>query len=120
VRFLDAPVFGSRNEAAEGGLWVVVGGAKEDFEQARTVLEPVSATLHYMGEAGNGARMKLVGNLLVAAQLQSLGDALTLARRSGLDLEDVLGVFDVTDFRSPIYSGVGRRYSRATTPRTSR
>lgn len=109
VRFLDAPVFGSRNEAAEGGLWVVVGGAREDFESARPVLQPISETLHYMGDAGNGNRMKLVGNLLVAAQLQSLGDALTLARRSGLDLSDVLGVLDVTDFRTPIYSGVGRR-----------
>lgn len=108
VRFLDAPVFGSRNEAAAGGLWVVVGGAREDFETARPVLESLSASLHYMGEAGNGHRMKLVGNLLVAAQLQSLGDALTLARRSGLDLTDVLGVLDVTDFRTPIYSGVGR------------
>lgn len=109
VRFLDAPVFGSRNEAAGGGLWVVVGGAKEDFEDAREVLEPISETLHFMGEAGNGHRMKLVGNLLVAAQLQSLGDALTLACRSGLDLRDVLEVLDVTDFRTPIYSGVGRR-----------
>jgi len=109
VRFLDAPVFGSRNEAAQGGLWVVVGGAEDDFEKARPVLEPISETLHYMGEAGNGNRMKLVGNLLVAAQLQSLGDGLTLARRSGLDLKDVLGVLDVTDFKTPIYSGVGRR-----------
>jgi 3-hydroxyisobutyrate dehydrogenase-like beta-hydroxyacid dehydrogenase len=109
VRFIDAPVFGSRNEAAGGGLWVVVGGARENFEQARAVLEPISESLHYMGEAGNGYRMKLVGNLLVAAQLQSLGDALTLADRTGLKLADVLSVLDVTDFRTPIYSGVGRR-----------
>lgn len=109
VRFLDAPVFGSRNEAAEGGLWVVVGGEESVFESARPVLEPIAETLHYMGEAGSGHRMKLVGNLLVAAQLQSLGDALTLARKSGLDLHKVLGVVDVTDFRTPIYSGVGPR-----------
>lgn len=109
VRFLDAPVFGSRDEATQGRLWVVAGGTPDDFEQARPVLEPISATLHHMGAAGNGNRMKLVGNLLVAAQLQSLGDALTLAQRSGLDLDDVLGVLDVTDFQSPIYSGVGRR-----------
>lgn len=109
VRFLDAPVFGSRDEAADGGLWVVVGGAKPDFEAARPVLEPISATLHHMGAKGDGARMKLIGNLLVASQLHALGDALTLAGRSGLDLEAVLGVLDVTDFRTPIYSGVGRR-----------
>ena len=109
VRFLDAPVFGSRGEAADGGLWVVVGGAEEDVAAARPVLEPLAETLHHMGAKGNGARMKLVGNLLVAAQLQSLGDALTLARKSGLDLDAVLGVLDVADFRTPIYAGVGRR-----------
>lgn len=109
VRFLDAPVFGSRNEAANGGLRVVVGGAREDFDAARPILEPIAETRHYMGRAGNGNRMKLVGNLLVAAQLQSLGDGLSLARRLGLNLDDVLGVLDVADFRTPIYSGVGRR-----------
>jgi 3-hydroxyisobutyrate dehydrogenase-like beta-hydroxyacid dehydrogenase len=109
VRFLDAPVFGSRGETEAGGLWVVVGGREEDFEAARPVLEPIAETLHHMGGAGNGHRMKLVGNLLVASQLQALGDALSLARKSGLDLEAVLGVLDVTDFRTPIYSGVGRR-----------
>src|SRR3546814_5062085 len=37
------------------------------------------------------------------------GDALTLAKKSGLDLEAVLEVLEVTDFRTPIYSAVGRR-----------
>ena len=109
VRFLDAPVFGSRGETEAGGLWVVVGGREEDFEAARPVLEPIAETLHHMGPAGSGHRMKLVGNLLVASQLQALGDALVLARKANLDLEAVLGVLDVTDFRTPIYSGVGRR-----------
>lgn len=109
VRFLDAPVFGSRGETEAGGLWVVVGGSDEDFEAARPVLEPISETLHHMGGPGSGHRMKLVGNLLVASQLQALGDALVLARKADLDLEAVLGVLDVTDFRTPIYSGVGRR-----------
>lgn len=51
--------------------------------------------------------MKLVGNLTVAAQLEALGESLTLACKAGLDLRDVLGVFAVTDFRSPIDDGVG-------------
>lgn len=107
LRFLDAPVFGSRGEAASGGLWVVVGGEAEDLEAVRPVLEAVSATVHHLGPAGSGARMKLVGNLMVAAQLQSLGEALVLARSAGLDLATVLEVVAVTDFRTPIYSGVG-------------
>lgn len=107
LRFLDAPVFGSRGEAESAGLWVVVGGYEEDLALARPVLEAVSATVQHMGPAGSGARAKLVGNLLVAAQLQSLGEALVLARSAGLDLAKVLEVVAVTDFRTPIYSGVG-------------
>lgn len=107
VGFLDAPVFGSKNEAAEGGLWIVVGGERDLFETLKPVLEPLSATLHYMGISGNGARMKLVGNLIVASQLEALGEAMVLATKAGLDPEDVLDVLHVTDFRSPIFDGVG-------------
>ena len=112
LRFLDAPVFGSKTEAQTGGLWVVVGGRRDDYEAAMPVLEPISETTHYMGPATSGCKMKLVGNLCVAAQMQSLGDALTLAAKSGLDPSDVVDVLDVTDFKTPIYSGVGRNVIR--------
>jgi len=105
--FLDAPVFGSKGEAAAGGLWVVVGGKREVYERLLPVLEVVSETTHYMGGAGSGTSMKLVGNLVVAFQLEALGEAMVLARKAGLDLQDVLGVLHVTDFRSPIFDGVG-------------
>lgn len=108
VRFLDAPVFGSKNEAAGGGLWIVVGGDKALYEEVKPVLEVLSETTHYMGENGKGASMKLVGNLVVAAQLEALGEAMVLATKAGLDPDDVLGVLHVTDFKSPIFDGVGR------------
>ena len=107
VKFLDAPVFGSKGETNAGGLWVVVGGDKAVFDAAAEVLDPISETTHYMGESGNGAKMKLVGNLIVAAQLEALGEALTLASKADLNLTDVLGVLKVTDFKSPIFDGVG-------------
>jgi 3-hydroxyisobutyrate dehydrogenase-like beta-hydroxyacid dehydrogenase len=107
VSFLDAPVFGSKGEAQAGGLWIVVGGDRAVYDRALQVLEPISETTHYMGDAGSGAKMKLVGNLIVAAQLEALGEALTLAKNAGLDLSDVLGVLHVTDFKSPIFDGVG-------------
>ena len=108
VRFLDAPVFGSKGEANAGGLWIVVGGDREVFDKAQEVLTPISETTHYMGISGNGAQMKLVGNLIVAAQLEALGEALTLAKKANLALTDVLGVLHVTDFKSPIFDGVGQ------------
>jgi 3-hydroxyisobutyrate dehydrogenase-like beta-hydroxyacid dehydrogenase len=107
VEFLDVPVFGSRNEAASGGLWVLVGGRREVFERVRPILEAIGETVHYMGESGKGTAMKLVGNLIVASQLEALGEAMVLATKAGLDPRDVLGVLEVTDFRSPILSGVG-------------
>ena len=107
IKFLDAPVFGTKGEARDGGLWIVIGGDKQVLEKSKSVLEPLSETLHYMGKGGNGARMKLVGNLLVVSQILSIGEGLTLAKKAGLDLKDVLGVAAVADFKTPIYSGVG-------------
>lgn len=107
VAFVDAPVFGSRDEASAGGLWVVAGGDEAVFDRVRPVLEAVSETVHHMGGNGAGARMKLVGNAVVAAQLTALGESMTLAKAAGLDLDRVLEVLAVTDFRSPIFDGVG-------------
>jgi 3-hydroxyisobutyrate dehydrogenase-like beta-hydroxyacid dehydrogenase len=107
VKFLDAPVFGTKGEAANGGLWIVIGGDESAYQAALAVLEPISETTHYMGVGGNGTKMKLVGNLLVASQLVSIGEALTLAKKAKLDLRKVLEVAAVADFKTPIYAGVG-------------
>ncbi len=108
VKFLDAPVFGSKNEAANGGLWIVAGGERDLFDEMKPILEVLSETTHYMGGTAMGSSMKLVGNLVVASQLEGLGEAMTLATKAGLNPEDVLGVLHVTDFKSPIFDGVGQ------------
>lgn len=105
--FLDAPVFGSKRQAAEGRLWIVVGGRKEVFERVRPVFEPLSESVHYMGETGKGASMKLVGNLIIACQLEALSESLVLASKIGLDLDLVLDVISRTDFQSPILTSAG-------------
>ncbi len=107
VEFLDAPVFGSKGEAANAGLWIVVGGKYEVYEAVKPILEQLSETTHYMGPNAQGASMKLVGNLVVAMQLEALGEAMILATKAGLNPRDVLGVLHVTDFKSPIFDGVG-------------
>jgi len=107
VEFLDAPVFGSKAESRDAGLWILIGGKKAVFDRVLPIFHKISATQHYMGENGKGTAMKLVGNLVVASQLHALGEAMVLAVKAGLDPMDVLGVFEVTDFKSPILSGVG-------------
>ncbi|MEH2378526.1 MAG: NAD(P)-dependent oxidoreductase [Nostoc sp.] len=108
VEFLDAPVFGSKNESASGGLWFVVGGKRDVFERVKPILSPLSETLHYLGDTGKGTAMKLVGNSLVATQIEALGEAMVLATKAGLNPKDVLDVLHVVDFRSPIFDGVGK------------
>lgn len=107
VEFLDAPVFGSKNEAANAGLWIVVGGKREIYDQMQPILALLSETTHYMGGNAMGSSMKLVGNLVVAFQLEAIGEAMVLATKAGLNPHDVLGVLHVTDFKSPIFDGVG-------------
>jgi 3-hydroxyisobutyrate dehydrogenase-like beta-hydroxyacid dehydrogenase len=107
LEFLDAPVFGSKSQALEGRLWIVAGGRRETFERMRPVFEPISESAHYVGETGKGASMKLVGNLIVASQIEALGEALVLASKIGLDLDLVLDVIGQTDFQSPILKSVG-------------
>ncbi len=108
IRYLDTPVFGSKNEAWEGRLDFVCGGQRSDFEEIKPVLEALAATVHYLGSSSKGTSAKLVGNLLVAAQMVSLGEALALARKAGLDAEALMGYLDVTDFSSALIRGVGR------------
>ncbi len=107
VRFLDAPVFGTKGEARDGGLWIVVGGDKALYDDMLPIFEPLSETTHYMGENGKGTAMKLVGNLLVSMQIEAIGEALILAAKAGLNPRDALDVINVTDFKSPIFAGVG-------------
>jgi 3-hydroxyisobutyrate dehydrogenase-like beta-hydroxyacid dehydrogenase len=102
VDFLDAPVFGSKQEAAEAKLWIMAAGNKAIFEKVKPVLEKLGQTIHYFGKNGNAAAMKLVGNLIVALEMEALAEGLVLAQKAGLDLNTVMEVVKVADFRSPL------------------
>src|SRR3989441_1572331 len=108
VDFLDAPVFGSKNESAHAKLWIMAAGDKAIFEKVNPVLEHLGQTVHYFGKNGNAAAMKLVGNLIAALELEALAEGLILAQKAGLDLNTVMEVVKVADFRSPLLVSNGR------------
>jgi 3-hydroxyisobutyrate dehydrogenase-like beta-hydroxyacid dehydrogenase len=107
VDFLDAPVFGSKDESAKGKLWILAAGEKEVFEKVKPILEKLGQTVHYFGKNGSATAMKLVGNLIVALELEALAEGLVLAEKAGLDLKTVMEVVKVADFRSPLPVGNG-------------
>ncbi|MBI1861043.1 MAG: NAD(P)-dependent oxidoreductase [Deltaproteobacteria bacterium] len=106
ARFLDASVFGSVPEAKARGLWIVVGGEKEVFEKAASVFEELCESWHYMGGPGSGAATGLVGSLIFSVQLQALSEGLTLAKSAGLDLDQVIKIMSLPDFRSPMFEAM--------------
>src|SRR6266571_5828276 len=108
VDFLDAPVFGSKNESANAKLWIMAAGNKAMFEKVKPVLGQLGQTIHYFGKNGNAAAMKLVGNLIVALEMEALAEGLVLAQKAGLDLNTVMEVVKVADFRSPLLVGNGQ------------
>jgi 3-hydroxyisobutyrate dehydrogenase-like beta-hydroxyacid dehydrogenase len=108
VDFLDAPVFGSKQESADAKLWIMAAGNKAIFEKVRPVLEHLGQTVHYFGKNGNAAAMKLVGNLIVALEMEALAEGLVLAQKAGLDLNTVMEVVKVADFGSPLLVSNGQ------------
>jgi 3-hydroxyisobutyrate dehydrogenase-like beta-hydroxyacid dehydrogenase len=102
VDFLDAPVFGSKQESADAKLWIMAAGHKAIFEKVKPVLQNLGQTVHYFGQNGNAAAMKLVGNLIVALEMEALSEGLVLAQKAGLDLNTVMEVVKVADFCSPL------------------
>jgi 3-hydroxyisobutyrate dehydrogenase-like beta-hydroxyacid dehydrogenase len=108
VDFLDAPVFGSKQESADAKLWIMVAGNKAIFEKVKPVLAKLGQSVHYFGKNGNAAAMKLVGNLIVALEMEALAEGLVLAQKAGLDLNTVMEVVKVADFRSPLLVSNGQ------------
>ena len=108
VDFLDAPVFGSKRESANAELWIMAAGKRDTFEKVKPLLEQLGQTVHYFGQNGNAAVMKLVGNLIVALEMEALAEGLVLAHKAGLDLNTVMEVVKVADFRSPLIVSNGQ------------
>jgi 3-hydroxyisobutyrate dehydrogenase len=85
-RKLEAPVYGSTGPAREGKLGIMVGGDAALLEEHRHLLQAMGDRIFYMGPMGAGATTKLAFNLMVAAQLNSLAEAMALAMKAGVDL----------------------------------
>ena len=107
--FLDAPVTGSKPQAAAGELLFLVGGDVEAVERARPVLQPMSRDIMHLGPIGSGARMKLVNNFVCGVQVAALAEALALVEASGLDVEKAMAVLANGAPGSPVVKAVSAR-----------
>jgi 3-hydroxyisobutyrate dehydrogenase-like beta-hydroxyacid dehydrogenase len=87
VHLLDAPVTGSSPKAQDGTLTIMAGGSEEDFERARPVLEAMGSLIVHAGPLGHGQMVKLINNAVAAINATVVGEALLVAKRTGVDLD---------------------------------
>lgn len=89
---LDCPLSGTGDQAVHRDIVVLASGDADAVERCVPVFAGFARAHHYLGEFGNGTRMKFVANLLVAIHNVAAAEALNLARACGLDLEKTLEV----------------------------
>lgn len=86
ARPMDGPVSGGCHRAATGNISIFVGAEREDFERALPVLTTMGRRVLHVGGLGSASILKVVTNYLASVHLVALGEALMVARRSGMDL----------------------------------
>jgi len=107
--FLDAPVTGSKPQAASGELQFLVGGDPGVLESVRLVLAAMSRAIVHLGPIGSGARLKLINNFLCGVQAASLAEGLAFIERSGLDRTKALEVITSGAPGSPLLKTLSGR-----------
>lgn len=92
VTLIDAPVSGGDVGAQTGTLSIMCGGDPKAFEQVKPLLKIVGESITHLGPAGSGQACKACNQAAVVATLAGVCEALALAKQSGLDLKQVIGV----------------------------
>jgi 2-hydroxy-3-oxopropionate reductase len=92
LRMLDAPVSGGEKGAVDAVLSIMVGGAAEDFAEAKPVLDTVGKTIVHVGPTGAGQTVKAANQLIVAVNIEVLAEALVFLEAYGVDTEAALEV----------------------------
>lgn len=92
AEFLDAPVSGGVEGAAQGTLSMMVGGKAAVLERVRPVLAAMASRIEHLGEVGQGQACKAVNQVMVAGVNQAVTQALAFAAAQGLDMDKVIDV----------------------------
>jgi len=107
-RLLCAPVFGRPEAAAAAKLFVVAGGKKADLDSVKTLFDAISQRVFHISETPSAANLvKLCGNFMILAAIETMAEAMTLAEKGGVSKKQLLDVLTGTLFDSPVYRNYG-------------
>jgi 3-hydroxyisobutyrate dehydrogenase len=94
LRFVDAPVLGTREPAEKGALTVLASGADNLRDHVQPVFDAIGSRTLWLGAAGQGSRLKLVVNSWVLALTSAAAEAIALAQGLGLDPQHFLDTIE--------------------------
>jgi len=84
---LEAPVTGGQHKAESGNISVLTAGKRENFNRAFPILSEIGFEVLYCGKLGNASTLKVVTNYLASINLLSIGEALMVCKKYGIDLK---------------------------------
>jgi len=109
LELMDVPLSGTGIQARDATLVVLASGSREGFEAAKPVFDAIGRSSHYLGEFGNGSKMKYIANLLVAVHNLATAEAHALGIAAGMDprvvqevMEDGVGSSKIFEIRGPM------------------
>jgi 3-hydroxyisobutyrate dehydrogenase-like beta-hydroxyacid dehydrogenase len=115
THYLTAPVFGRPLAAASAQLFICVSGDDQIKDKVKSVLNLMGQKIDYFGtDPGAANVVKLTGNFMIMASMETMAEAFTLAEKHGLDREQVADFFGSTVFNAPIYKNYGTLIAKKT------
>jgi 3-hydroxyisobutyrate dehydrogenase-like beta-hydroxyacid dehydrogenase len=107
-RFVAAPVFGRPDAAAAAKLFVVAAGEPDAIEAVSPLFEAIGQRTFTVSETPKAANLvKISGNFLIAAVIETVGEAMALVSKGGVDKHQYLDVLTSTLFSAPVYKTYG-------------
>ena len=107
-RFVAAPVFGRPEAAAAAKLFVAAAGAPDAIQSVTPLFDAIGQRTFVLGEEPKAANLvKLSGNFLIASVIESLGEAMALVEKGGVDRHAYLDLLTSTLFNAPVYKTYG-------------
>jgi len=106
-RFLEAPVSGTKKPAEDGTLIILAAGDSSLYEDVASAFDKMGKKRLFLGEVGQGARMKLVVNSIMGGMLAAFCEGMALGKKGGLDPVAILDVLDAGAMANPMFKGKG-------------
>jgi len=96
VMVLDCPVSGARQGAEAATLTIMVGGPEAVFKGCKPILEVLGKNIFYLGESGMGESAKLINNLLLLINMSAAYEAVSLAKKAGVKMDELFDLIKVS------------------------